>query len=83
MTHSRGLAWSCRECGKRVGGNAQHCACCHETFSGTTAGDRHRVGPWSDRRCLNPEEMQEAGLRQNARGVWATAAPSTWWESLR
>jgi len=83
MTRSSGLAWVCRECGKRVSGNAQHCACCHETFSGTTAGDKHRAGPWSSRRCLNSGEMQEAGLRQNARGVWGSSAPSTWWEDLR
>jgi hypothetical protein len=83
MAHSRGLAWSCRECGEPVSGNAQHCACCHETFSGTAAGDRHRVGPQSNRRCLSREEMQEKGLRKNARGVWAIASTGTWWEGLR
>lgn len=83
MTRSNGLAWSCRECHKRVSGNAQHCSCCHQTFSSTYAGDKHRAGTWTDRRCLTPEEMQGQGLRLNARGVWTTTSHSVWWEALR
>lgn len=51
---------------------AEHCTVCHETFGGTYAGDRHRVGSFTDpgdpRRCLHPAEI---GLRLNSRGHWS------------
>lgn len=78
-----GMPWTCRQGRKGMSGGAQHCAVCHETFSSTSAGDKHRVGPWTARRCLSPEEMQEAGLRRNSRGVWAIASKTPWWEGLR
>jgi hypothetical protein len=54
----------------------EHCTVCHQTFSGTTAGDRHRVGDHAvfvgpdRRRCLSADEMRAKGMEQNARGVW-------------
>lgn len=62
----------------------EHCTACHETFSGTTAGDKHRVGEhhiWvgqSRRRCLTPDEMRDKGMAQNARGVWTNGGTSPW-----
>lgn len=57
---------------------AEHCAACHETFSGTSSGDRHRVGRFGDgsRRCLSADEMLEAGLIRTGAGTWR--APGTW-----
>lgn len=62
----------------------EHCGACHQTFSGTTAGDRHRVGKHhiftgpQRRRCLTVEEMQKIGMRQNARGIWTLGGTSPW-----
>lgn len=63
------------KCGKSWGGKRQeHCAGCCETFSGTTAGDKHRIGEHGvDRRCASPAER---GLVQDERGIWHL--PGTW-----
>lgn len=63
------------KCGKSWGGKrAEHCPACCETFSGTTAGDKHRIGEHGiDRRCANPAER---GLIQDERGIWHL--PGTW-----
>lgn len=65
-----GATWA----GKRI----EHCTACHETFTGTTAGDAHRTGPFADRRCLTPDEMAAKGLGRNVRGHWGSAGGSPW-----
>lgn len=45
-----------------------HCGGCHETFRSDSAFDKHRVGPFTDRRCLTPAEMETAGWRDTERG---------------
>lgn len=69
------------KCGKKwTGLRAEHCGACHETFSGTTAGDMHRTGPMSARECLDPVDI---GLVYDAaRRVWKLPA-SEYSESLR
>ncbi|WP_428844217.1 hypothetical protein [Brevibacterium celere] len=64
----------CAECGKSWGGRKpEHCTVCHETFSGTTAGDRHRRGEYPNRSCSTD------GLVHNPdRDVWQL--PGTWAE---
>lgn len=60
-----------------------HCAVCCESFTGTEAGDMHRVGDHNDRdplspdrrRCLTPAEMRTSGLGQNDRGHWQRTRP--------
>lgn len=71
------MGWICRSCGDRiVGAKLEHCSCCHETFTCTTAGDMHRVGrhgvtDGSDRRrCLSSEEMLGKGMTRNSHGRW-------------
>lgn len=50
-----GAVWS--------GHRAEHCTICHETFSGSTTGDAHRVGPHDgNRRCLTGDELTALGL---------------------
>jgi hypothetical protein len=66
------MAWTDTKCGKHIPGDRlQHCPACHETFSSTSSGDRHRIGGWDrhggPRRCLHPTD---AGLIQNPRGTW-------------
>lgn len=61
-----------------TGMRAEHCAACHETFTGTESGDRHRAGDWTDenpRRCLSHAEMRELGLGQDDRGMWQRVRP--------
>lgn len=55
----------------------EHCQMCHQTFSGSTTGDAHRVGPHDlpgQRRCLTAPELEGLGLwlETNAYGtaVW-------------
>lgn len=62
----------------------EHCLECHETFTGTTSGDRHRVGDHAlttgpdRRRCLTAEEMRGKGMTQNASGHWTNGGTSPW-----
>ena len=67
-------------CGKSwTGKRIEHCTVCHETFSGTSAGDKHRTGAHGkDRRCRTAEEMVDLGMEQNVRGVWTTGGDSPW-----
>lgn len=68
---------TCR-CGAEFGGKIEHCtvSSCHQSFTGTTAGDMHRVGDHAlstgpnRRRCLSETEMLAKGMAQNARGIW-------------
>lgn len=70
------MKWCCDKCGKTIGGSAQHCAVCHETFAGTRAGDMHQATIRDENRkfvrlqCLTPDEMREKGLRINHWGYW-------------
>ena len=73
------MAWTCRTCYATIRGlKPEHCAYCHETFTGTTAGDMHRVGKHGvtagpdRRRCLTLEEMLGKGMTTDARGYWTT-----------
>lgn len=75
----------CEKHGVRwTGTRAEHCESCGEVFSGSTAGDMHRVGDHAvstgptRRRCLTRLEMLEKGMepRVNAHGteIWTTGA---------
>lgn len=76
---------TCSRCGiSWTGLRIEHCAACHETFTGTSSGDRHRAGDHAislgpdRRRCLTPEEMRAKGMTQNARGQWTNGGTSPW-----
>lgn len=60
-------------CGESWAGlKLEHCTTCHRTFTTTRAGDWHRAGPWSERRCLSDEELLAKGkVVKNSRGHWA------------
>lgn len=82
------MTWTCRTCHATITGRKpEHCACCHETFTGTTAGDMHRVGKHGvtagpdRRRCLTPVEMLDKGMTTDARGYWMTGITYTGPES--
>ena len=54
-----------------------YCSPCQTFFTGTTSFDRHRVGshwPVCERRCLDADEMTEAGMEPNSKGEWAIPA---------
>jgi hypothetical protein len=46
------------------------CGGCGKRFWRLSTFDRHRVGPFSDRRCLEPAEMQDRGFTQDSKGYW-------------
>jgi hypothetical protein len=58
------------------------CAACNTQFCGTSAFDKHRTGEHAldfpehenGRRCMDEEEMREAGLDLDARGRWYIVA---------
>ncbi len=73
----------------RPTGKREHCSICHLTFSGGTAGDRHRVAAHVDHRgkrtsyrnrCMTADEMTAAGLVLGEDGVWRGTPPATNWE---
>lgn len=76
--------WTCRHCHKPIHGQrSEHCPVCHETFTGTTAGDMHRrgdhgitTGP-NRRRCLTTDEMLDRGMTQDSHGRWTTGRAYT------
>ena len=70
-------------CGARwTGRRIEHCTECHETFTGSSSGDKHRVGEFvpDTRRCLTSDEMRAKGMEQNARGQWTSGGTSPWAE---
>lgn len=79
---------SCRDCGTTwTGHKPEHCTQCHRTFTGTSAGDKHRTGDHQvktgpvRRRCLTDDEMAGSGLALNAKGLWGWPGPDRkWWE---
>jgi hypothetical protein len=67
--HVCGAAWD--------GLRTEHCTVCHQTFSGESTGEAHRVGPFNPpglRRCRAPDELAALGLwvERNRHGtdVW-------------
>lgn len=77
-------AASCR-CGATwTGLRIEHCVECHQTFTGNTSGDRHRVGDHTvstgpdRRRCLTAAEMLDKGMAQNSRDQWTNGGTSPW-----
>ena len=90
QTPQRNQGYSCPICHRSwTTLKMEHCRVCHETFSGTGAGDRHRTGKHEvfegpeRRRCRSAEEMVEVGLAQKRNGVWGYASPDEkirWWE---
>lgn len=76
----------CQKCGKGwTGLRIEHCTGgCHESFTGTISGDKHRVGDFAvkegpkRRRCLTPDEMLAKGMAKNKHGVWTSGGVSPW-----
>lgn len=79
------MTWTCHHCHATLSGTkTQHCTVCHETFTGTTAGDMHRTGRYGTttgpdrRRCLTIEEMLAKDMERNRKGYWTTGGTSPW-----
>lgn len=78
----------CVQCGATwTGLRIEHCNACHETFTGTSSGDKHRTGRYDTttgpdrRRCLSPSEMDDLGMARNKRGQWMSSQPTeAWWD---
>ena len=68
---------TCRTCHAEYGGRMEHCPACHQTFTGATAGDMHRVGTHGvDRHCLTETEMLAKGMGVDSRGRWKSSDES-------
>ena len=72
---------TCPRCDETwTGHRVEHCSAdgCHQTFTGTRAGDMHRVGDPAvrsgpkRRRCLTPAEMMAKGMVRSEQGRWTT-----------
>lgn len=74
----------CRCGASWTGMRMEHCPECHETFTGTIAGDKHRTGKHhlstgpDRRRCMTSDEMTNKGMTRNTRGVWGSGGKSPW-----
>lgn len=55
---------------KTLRGDRCRCSGCGEYFTTTSTFDRHRKGPYTDRRCLTASELQELGWSKNPFGFW-------------
>lgn len=51
-------------------GDRCQCAVCLQYFSKTSSFDKHRYGPWEDRKCTHPVAMAINGWKQTSRGFW-------------
>ena len=54
----------------RPGTNRCKCAACGEYFNSVYAFELHRRGDYSDRKCLNPEQMVNKGMAISEAGFW-------------
>lgn len=57
----------------RLTGDLCRCGACGESFGRTSTFDRHRAGPYTDRRCQPTGWMLERGWFKDDRGFWRTA----------
>lgn len=50
----------------------QNCRCggCGLLFRTVSTFDRHRAGPYRDRRCLTRIELSQMGWKQDSKGFW-------------
>jgi hypothetical protein len=53
-------------------GDRNQCPTCSQYFNSTRAFEKHRVGDWSVRRCLTPDEMTTKKMLKNKTGFWIT-----------
>jgi hypothetical protein len=56
------------------GEHRSQCTACGELFNRTSLFDKHRTGTYSERRCLNNDEMTAKGWRKLDSGYWVGPA---------
>ncbi len=70
---------TCTSTCRKPNGRQAHCGAtgCHQTFSGLTMFDHHRVGAVEERHCADPAAR---GMHLDAYGVWREngTRPSYW-----
>ena len=54
----------------KLRGDRCRCTKCGELLNSTYAFDKHRQGPYTDRRCLSTAAMAERRFMQNQDGFW-------------
>jgi hypothetical protein len=59
-------------------GQRNQCPTCGEYFNSNTAFDKHRSGPFTDRRCISAQEMMDKGMSLNASGFWISESWQGW-----
>jgi len=53
-------------------GDVNQCPTCFTVFNSTAAFDKHRVGPFTARRCLSDDEMLAKCMGPNRYGRWVS-----------
>lgn len=53
------------------------CKACGKRFRRLSGFDRHRIGPYRDRRCLTTPEMLERGFREDYQNYWRAPSSGT------
>ena len=58
---------------RELHGDHNQCPGCGQYFNSTFAFDKHRIGAFGvDRRCMDLQEMEKAGMALNAGGWWVS-----------
>jgi hypothetical protein len=79
------VIWVCHECDRTIHGfKAEHCTACHQTFTSTEAGDKHRVGEHdvsigpTRRRCMTVDELRAFVGKTSRRRFWHDQETDAW-----
>ena len=54
-------------------GDRNQCPTCSEYFNSSRSFEKHRIGPFNDRKCMTKDEMTGKGMSKNRKGFWITA----------
>ncbi len=58
--------------GNKLTGQRCQCSACGGYFRAVSTFDKHRVGPYLDRKCLTSDEMKSRGWELDESGFWIT-----------
>jgi hypothetical protein len=67
----------------RLAGSRCQCTACNQYFNSTGTFDEHRIGPYSNLRCLTTEQMTAKGWLVNEDGFWIRSQMSSEAKAIR
>ena len=67
---------------RKLIGDRSECAACRLRFTSTSSFDKHRVGNYTERRCLTESELRTKGFEPNEHGYWRVPMTAAQLESV-